>query len=62
MILRLLRDPELGRTFGRNGRAHVARHFASEIVGRSYVGLYQEALHERWRANDVPAVWQRSRS
>jgi glycosyltransferase involved in cell wall biosynthesis len=61
-ILRLLRDPELGRTLGSHGRAHVARHFAAEVVGRSYIGLYQEALHDHWRQTDVSAVWQRSRS
>ncbi len=51
-ILRLLRDPELGRTLGQHGRAHVARHFAAEVVGRSYIGLYQEALHEA-----LPRIW-----
>lgn len=61
-ILRLLRDPELGRTLGNHGRAHVARHFASEVVGRSYIGLYQEALHDHWRRADVPAMWEGSRS
>ena len=61
-ILRLLRDPELGRTLGSRGRAHVERNFAAEVVGRSYIGLYQEALHEHCRQREVPAVWQRSRS
>jgi len=61
-ILRLLRDPELGRTLGSHGRAHVTRYFAADVVGRSYIGLYQEALHDRWRRTDLPAVWQRSRS
>jgi glycosyltransferase involved in cell wall biosynthesis len=61
-ILRLLRDPELGRTLGNHGRAHVARHFAAEVVAQSYIGLYQEALHDHWRQTEVPAVWQRSRS
>jgi glycosyltransferase involved in cell wall biosynthesis len=61
-IVRLLRDPELGRTLGNHGRAHVTRHFAAEVVGRSYIGLYREALHDHWRQTDVPAVWHRSRS
>lgn len=61
-LLRLLRDPELGRTMGNHGRAHVARHFAAEVVGRSYIGLYQEALNEHCPQTGVPAVWQRSRS
>ncbi|MGC9948443.1 MAG: glycosyltransferase family 4 protein [Bryobacteraceae bacterium] len=60
-ILRLLRDPELGRALGNHGRAHVARHFAAKAVGRSYVGLYREALHDHRRQTGVPAVWQRSR-
>lgn len=60
-ILRLLRDPELGRTLGNHGRAHVARAFASEVVGRSYIGLYQEALHQDSPPDVIPA-WQRSRS
>jgi glycosyltransferase involved in cell wall biosynthesis len=60
-ILRLLRDPELGRTLGNHGRAHVARSFASEVVGRSYIGLYQEALHHDCPPETLP-VWQRSRS
>jgi glycosyltransferase involved in cell wall biosynthesis len=60
-ILRLLRDPELGRTLGNHGRAHVARNFAAEVVGRSYIGLYQEALDERCRQTEVSAAWQRSR-
>ena len=61
-LLRLLRDPELGRTMGNHGRAHVARHFAAEVVGRSYIDLYQEALHDHCPQTEVPAVWQRSRS
>jgi glycosyltransferase involved in cell wall biosynthesis len=61
-ILRLLRDPELGRTLGNHGRAHVARHFAADVVGRSYIGLYQEALHDHRRPAEAPAVWQGSRS
>jgi glycosyltransferase involved in cell wall biosynthesis len=61
-ILRLLRDPDLGRAMGRHGRDRVARNFAAEVVGRSYIGLYQEALHEHCRQREVPAVWQRSRS
>jgi len=61
-ILRLLRDPELGRTLGNHGRAHVARSFAAEVVGRSYVGLYQEALHELCRTAEPTAAMQGSRS
>lgn len=61
-ILRLLRDPELGRTLGRHGRAHVARHFDAGVVAQSYIDLYQEALQEHGRQPDVPVVWQRSRS
>ena len=60
-ILRLLRDPELGRMLGGHGRAHVARNFAAEVVGRSYIGLYQEALDEHCRQTEVSAAWQRSR-
>ena len=61
-ILRLLRDPELGRTMGNHGRAHVARSFAAEVVGRSYLSLYQEAFDNRYRPAEVTAAWQRSRS
>jgi glycosyltransferase involved in cell wall biosynthesis len=61
-IIRLLRDPELGRTLGNHGRAHVTRHFAAEVVGRSYIELYQEALHDHWRLTDASAERQRSRS
>jgi glycosyltransferase involved in cell wall biosynthesis len=61
-ILRLLRDPELGRRLGNHGRAHVARHFAAEVVGRSYIGLYREALRHRCREMDAPAVWEQGRS
>jgi glycosyltransferase involved in cell wall biosynthesis len=60
-IIRLLRDPELGRTLGNQGRAHVTRHFAAEVVGRSYIELYQEALHDHWRLTDASAERQRSR-
>ena len=60
-LLRLLRDPELARTMGMHGRAHVARHFAAEVVGRSYLGLYQEALQEHWPQAEVTPEWQRSR-
>jgi glycosyltransferase involved in cell wall biosynthesis len=60
-ILRLLRDPELGRTLGNHGRAHVARNFAAEVVGRSYIGLYQEAFDEHCRPAEVTPRWQRSR-
>lgn len=60
-MLRLLREPELGRKLGRHGHAHVARHFASEVVGKSYIGLYQEALQDHWRQVESPAVWERSR-
>ncbi|MGA2736250.1 MAG: glycosyltransferase [Bryobacteraceae bacterium] len=60
-ILRLLRDPGLGRTLGGRGRAHVERNFAAEVVGRSYIGLYQEALDNHCRSAQVPAVWQQSR-
>jgi glycosyltransferase involved in cell wall biosynthesis len=61
-ILRLLRDPELGRTLGNHGRAHVARNFAAEVVARSYIGLYQEALDDHCRPAEVTDAWQRSRS
>src|SRR5580700_5801869 len=61
-ILRLLRDPELGRTLANRGRAHVARNFAAEVVGRSYMGLYQEALDQSCRPAEAAPVWQRSRS
>ncbi len=61
-ILRLLRDPELARTLGQHGRAHVARNFAAEVVGRSYIGLYQEALDDHCRLGVVTPRWQRSRS
>jgi glycosyltransferase involved in cell wall biosynthesis len=61
-ILRLLRDRELGRMLGSRGRAHVERNFAAEVVGRSYLGLYQEALDEHCRPVEAAAVWQRSRS
>jgi glycosyltransferase involved in cell wall biosynthesis len=60
-LLRLLRDPELARTMGMHGRAHVARHFAAEVVGRSYLGLYQEALQEHGPQAKVAPAWQRSR-
>jgi glycosyltransferase involved in cell wall biosynthesis len=60
-ILRLLRDPELGRTLGNHGRAHVARLFASEVVARSYIGLYQEALRGHARQTQIPRVFERSR-
>jgi glycosyltransferase involved in cell wall biosynthesis len=61
-ILRLLRDPELGRILGTRGRAHVARLFDSAVIGRSYIGLYQEAIEEHCQRTAVPAIWQRSRS
>jgi glycosyltransferase involved in cell wall biosynthesis len=61
-ILRLLRDPELARTLGNHGRAHVDRTFASGVVGRSYLSLYQEALNDHTPHAHLPAVWQRSRS
>lgn len=60
-ILRLLRDPELGRTMGEHGRSHVARHFAADVVGRRYVALYREALRDRALRAGVPTAWQRSR-
>jgi glycosyltransferase involved in cell wall biosynthesis len=53
-ILRLLHDPELARALGSHGRAHVARHFAAQVVGRSYVGLYREALHDCGTAHRFP--------
>ena len=61
-ILRLLRDPALGRTLGQHGRAHVARNFAAEVVALSYISLYQEALHDRCRPGELTDAWQRSRS
>jgi glycosyltransferase involved in cell wall biosynthesis len=61
-ILRLLRDPELARTLGTNGRAHVARHFAAEVVAQNYIDLYKDALRDRLRQVDLPTAWQRSRS
>ena len=61
-ILRLLRDPELGRALGNHGRAHVARSFAAEVVGRSYIDLYQEAFDDHCRPAEVTSAWQRSRS
>lgn len=60
-ILRLLRDPDLARSLGANGRAHVTRHFAVDVVAQSYIGLYQEALHHQSHQPEVPAVWERSR-
>lgn len=61
-ILRLLRDPELGRALGQHGRAHVTRHFSAEVVAQTYLGLYQEALHEHCRHLDIPVALERSRS
>jgi glycosyltransferase involved in cell wall biosynthesis len=61
-ILRLLRDPELACALGNRGRAHIARNFAAEAMGRSYIDLYQEALHDHLRHMDVSVLWQRSRS
>jgi glycosyltransferase involved in cell wall biosynthesis len=55
-VIRLLRDPELARILGENGRAHVARHFASETIGKSYIDLYREALHGDTRQVEVQAI------
>ncbi|MGO4885241.1 MAG: glycosyltransferase family 4 protein [Bryobacteraceae bacterium] len=61
-ILRVIREPDLARMFGNNGRAHVARHYAAKVVARRYVDLYREVLGERACRANVPALWQRSRS
>jgi glycosyltransferase involved in cell wall biosynthesis len=60
-ILRLLLDPEFACGLGNRGRAHVARNFAADVMGQSYLGLYQEALQEHVRHTEVSAIWQRSR-
>jgi glycosyltransferase involved in cell wall biosynthesis len=60
-IIRLLRDPELGRMLGGHGQTHVARCFASDVIAASYVSLYREALQDCCDAGLRPA-WQRSRS
>ncbi|MGA2135603.1 MAG: glycosyltransferase family 4 protein [Bryobacteraceae bacterium] len=59
-ILRLFRDPGLARMLGAQGRSHVARHFASGVVAKSYIDLYQDALRQN-AAQGLRQAWQRSR-
>jgi glycosyltransferase involved in cell wall biosynthesis len=44
-VLKLMRDPELAATLGRNGRAHVASQFSFERMIESTHELYMELLH-----------------
>jgi glycosyltransferase involved in cell wall biosynthesis len=57
-ILRLLRDPELASRLGENGRAHVARHYSAEAMGRSYIGKYQQMLGRHRDAVRRQASWE----
>ena len=59
-ILRVLRDPELARLMGCQGRSHVARNFSSRVVAKSYIEMYQAALRQNPSQGFRPA-WQRSR-
>ncbi len=59
-LLRLLRDPARAAALGSQGRARVARYFASASVAASYLNLYREALRDRSLAGLRP-VCQRSR-
>jgi glycosyltransferase involved in cell wall biosynthesis len=59
-ILRLLRDPGMARTIGVQGRSHVARNFASGVVAKSYIEMYQAALRMN-PAQGLRPAWQRSR-
>ena len=43
-IVRLLRDPDLRRRFGRAGLAHVTRHFSAERMVRETVRVYEALL------------------
>ena len=46
-ILRLLRDPKLRTTMGRNGRKRVEERFSVEAMVTRTEALYQEALNEQ---------------
>jgi glycosyltransferase involved in cell wall biosynthesis len=48
-ILDLLRDPELRRRMGENGRERVREHFTVEVMVRRMSVLYQELLASRPR-------------
>lgn len=59
-ILRLLREPELARQLGENGRAHVAKHYSAEAMTKNYMGQYQEVLAGRRNRKGNQAVWETS--
>lgn len=42
--LQVLSDPALATEMGRNGRAHVLRHFPRETIVSQYEALYEDAL------------------
>jgi glycosyltransferase involved in cell wall biosynthesis len=59
-ILRLLRDPDLARRLGENGRAHVALHFSASAMARSYMGHYQQLLACRQSTVQDRSTWEAS--
>ncbi len=46
-INHLLRDPELGRTFGKAGRRRVEQHFSWSAIAEQTIALYQRLLAEK---------------
>src|SRR5215475_9117705 len=46
-MVQLLAAPELRRRLGENGHAWVRQHFASGVMARQYLDLYESVLAER---------------
>jgi glycosyltransferase involved in cell wall biosynthesis len=61
-ILRLLKDPPFARQLGAGGFDHVAAQFSSDIVAKTYLALYEEALASCRELKTTQHAWQVGRS
>jgi glycosyltransferase involved in cell wall biosynthesis len=60
-ILSLLKDPPFARQLGAGGFHHVAAQFSSDVVAKTYLGVYEGALAS-CRGSKTQHAWQTGRS
>jgi glycosyltransferase involved in cell wall biosynthesis len=46
-VVKILKDPDLAATMGKNGRSRVLEHFTWEIASEKTIGIYQELVDGR---------------
>jgi glycosyltransferase involved in cell wall biosynthesis len=56
-MLHLIRNPDIARSWGENGRLHVAKHFSGEAMAKSYMNHYYDVLLLR-HGNQNHAIYE----